>query len=68
MKLFEWTNERWIISFSKTKGEMSIKNKEKEKKIELIENIKNLEIYKEVLKRFPDANLIDVVTKTNNED
>ncbi len=68
LKLFEWTNERWIISFSKIKGEMSIKNKEKEKKIELIENIKNLEIYKEVLKRFPDANLIDVVTKTNNED
>ena len=68
LKLFEWTNERWIITLSKTKGEMSIKNKEKEKKIELIENIKNLEIYKEVLKRFPDANLIDVVTKTNNED
>ncbi len=68
LKLFEWTNERWIITFSKTKGEVSIKTKEKEKKIELIKNIKNLRIYKEVLKKFPDANLIDVVTKTNNEE
>ena len=26
-KLFEWTNERWIITFSKAKGEISIKDK-----------------------------------------
>ena len=32
LKLFEWTNERWIITFSKTKGEISIKEKEKIKK------------------------------------
>ena len=28
-KLFEWTNERWIISFSKNRGEISLKDKEK---------------------------------------
>ena len=28
-KLLEWTNQRWIISFSKNEGEMSIKDKEK---------------------------------------
>ena len=28
-KLLEWTGERWIISFSKAKGEISIKDKEK---------------------------------------
>ena len=68
LKLFEWTNERWIITFSKTKGEMSIKNKEKNNKIELIKDIKNSKIYKDVLEKFPDANLIDVVTKTNDKD
>ena len=30
-KLFEWTNERWIITFSKNKGRISIKEKEKKK-------------------------------------
>ena len=29
LKLFEWTSERWIITFSKTKGEISIKEKKK---------------------------------------
>merc|ERR1711966_609117 len=25
LKLYEWTDERWIITFSKSKGEMSVK-------------------------------------------
>ena len=28
-KLFEWTGERWIITFSKLKGQISVKDKEK---------------------------------------
>ena len=32
-KLFEWTSERWIITFSKSKGEMSVKEKQKNKKM-----------------------------------
>ena len=67
LKLFNWTNERWIITLSKTKGEMSVKNKEKNNKVELIKNIKNSTIYKDVLEKFPDASLIDVVTKTNDK-
>jgi DNA polymerase-3 subunit gamma/tau len=59
-KLFEWTNQRWIISFSKNKGEMSIKEKEKNKSIELIENGKNSELYKTMLNYFSDAELTDV--------
>ena len=35
-KLFEWTGERWIISFSKEKGQESIKEKEKSKKDKII--------------------------------
>ena len=59
-KLLEWTNQRWIISFSKCQGEMSIKDKEKEKQRELIENAKKSDLYKTILDYFPDADLIDV--------
>ena len=59
-KLFEWTEERWIITFSKSKGEMSVKEKQQNKKEELINEVKNSEIYKTVIEKFPDAELLDV--------
>ena len=59
-KLLEWTNQRWIISFSKIEGEMSIKDKEKNIKKELIENAKKSDLHKTMLDYFPDADLIDV--------
>ena len=62
-KLFDWTGERWIITFSKLKGDETFKKKEKNKKKETIENIRNSELYKKVLEKFPDANLIDVKKK-----
>ena len=65
-KLFEWTNERWIISLSKTKGQPSKKEEEINEKKELIESVKNSSIYKDILKNFPDAELIDV--KPRKED
>ena len=67
-KLYEWTAERWIITFSKSKGEMSIKEKQKNKKDELISEIKNSEIYKKVMEKFPDAELIDVKLNEKKED
>ena len=59
-KLFEWTSERWIITFSKSKGEMSVKEKQKNKREELINEVKNSEIYKIIIEKFPDAELTDV--------
>jgi len=59
-KLLEWTNQRWIISFSKDKGDLTIKDKAKNEKIELIKDLKKTELYKTVLEYFPDADLIDV--------
>ncbi len=59
-KLFEWTKERWIITLSKSKGDLSItEKKENEKKI-LIEKAKQTEIYKNFMENFPDAELVDV--------
>ncbi len=67
-KLYEWTNNRWIITLSKTKGEPSKKEKEINKKKELIQNIKNSPIYKSVLNFFLDAELIDVKTIEKKEE
>jgi len=66
-KLFEWTDERWIITFSQTKGEISVKDKKLDIKNSLIENAKKSEIYKNVIDNFPDAKLIDVSMKENGE-
>ena len=67
-KLYEWTDERWIITFSKSKGEMSVKEKQKNKKNELINEVKGLKIYKKVMEKFPDAELIDVKLNKKKED
>jgi len=67
-KLHEWTKERWIITFSKSKGEMSVKEKQKNKKDELINEVKSLEIYKKVMEKFPDAELVDVKLNEIKED
>ncbi len=65
-KLFEWTNQRWIITLSKAKGDISIKEKEYNKKLETIEKAKKFEAYKSVIEKFPDAELTDV--NLNKED
>ena len=59
-KLLEWTNQRWIISFSKTQGQMSIKDKKKNIQVELIESAKKSNLHKLMLDHFSDAELIDV--------
>ena len=59
-KLFDWTNDRWIITFSKTKGDLSKKEKESFERTEMIKKIKDTKTYKLVMGKFPDAELIDV--------
>ena len=65
-KLYDWTNKRWIITFSKSKGQISVKEKEKNLKKELIDKAKQSELYKKVMETFPDAELVDV--KLNNKE
>ena len=67
LKLFEWTNERWIITLSKIKGNMSIKEKEKDEKNKLLEKAKETKIYKNVLNNFSDATLVDVKRKKEDD-
>ncbi len=66
LKLFEWTGDRWIITLSKTKGELSIKDKQKNQKIKNINSAKKSKLYKNLIEKFPDADLIDVNPKKND--
>ena len=68
LKLFEWTGQRWIITFSKTQGEISVKEKEQNKRIELVNKAKETKLYKIVLEKFPDANLVNVISKDQPKD
>jgi DNA polymerase III subunit gamma/tau len=69
-KLYEWTNNRWIITLSKTKGQPSKKEKETNQKKEIVKKLKDSSIYKDIFKKFPDAELIDIKTieKENKDD
>ena len=60
LKLYDWTNARWIITLSKTKGKPSKKEEQVNLKKELVKNVKDSLIHKNFLKKFPDAVLIDV--------
>jgi len=68
VKLFEWTNQRWIITFSKKQGEASIREKEETKKVEFINSAKNSKEYEIILEKFPDADLVDVIMKKEEID
>ena len=59
-KLFEWTNQRWIISFTKNKGEPSKKQLKQLLKTQTIVESKKTDIYKKVKEKFYDAELIDI--------
>ncbi len=67
LKLFEWTGDRWIITLSKSKGEISIKDKQKNQKIKNINSTKQSKLYKNLIEKFPDADLIDVNPKEKND-
>ena len=67
-KLHEWTGNRWIITLSKKKGKPSIKENEINLKKDLLEKTKKKPIYKKILETFPDAELIDIEIKEENND
>ena len=59
-KLYLWTKNRWLISFSKEKGSISEKEKLKKIKEEKIVTYKNSSDYKNLLEVIPDIELIDI--------
>ena len=65
-KLYEWTNMRWIIAFSKKKGNPTRKQVDTNNKSKILQEIKKGEKYKKVLEIFPDAELIDAKLEDDN--
>ena len=62
-KLYDWTSKRWIITLSKEKGDLSIKQKEIDIKKNIFEKNKKSILYKKVLENFPDAEMTEVKIK-----
>ena len=65
LKLNEWTHNRWIITLSKEKGELSKKEKKINLKNTLLEDTKKSLLYREILDNLPDAELIDIKSEEN---
>ena len=66
LKLFEWTNLRWIIAFSKQNGKPTIKEVDKINKSQMFSSAKKSKIIKKVEEVFPDVELIDIELDKNN--
>ncbi len=62
-KLYDWTKNRWLISFSKEKGEMSEKEKKNDLKEKDIKEYQSSNEYKNLLNAFPDIELINIEKK-----
>ena len=65
-KLYEWTDLRWIIAFSKKKGNETRKQIDKNSKSKILQEAKMREKYKKMLDLFSDAELIDVESIEDN--
>ena len=59
-KLFEWTGNRWIISFSTKKGAITKKDQLKNSSEVDMTEFKKTNSYKELLKIFSDIELMDI--------
>ena len=68
LKLYEWTNQRWIISFSKLQGEIPVNQMKSLKNKKALEEAKVSDIYKKFLKSFSDADLISKKNIGNEND
>ena len=66
LKLFEWTNLRWIIAFSKQNVKPTIKEVDKINKSQMFSSAKKSKIIKKVEEVFPDVELIDIELDKNN--
>ncbi len=59
-KLFEWTNKRWIIAFSKEDGSPTLKEQKKNLETDLLRKESESDFSKKVKKIFSDAELFKV--------
>jgi len=66
-KLYKWTNLRWLILFSSSEGNPSIKDEITKKKAQLIKSEINSSEYKKIKNLIPDIELVDVKTEDSDD-
>jgi len=59
-KLYEWTEQRWVINVSAKQGEDTILEKQKQKQDDIIDELSNTEEMKKVLEAFPESKITSV--------
>ena len=64
-KLLEWTKYRWIIAFSKEKGQSTVKEINDNLQKDLLKKEANSNFAKEIKKIFPDAELLKIEEDNN---
>ena len=65
-KLLNWTNNRWIIAFSKEGGSPTLKEKKKILYNNLIKEETTSDFSQEVKKIFPDAEFLKLEDENNS--
>ena len=59
-KLYEWTEQRWVINVSAKQGEDTILEKQKQKQDDIINELSNTEEIRKVLEAFPESKITSV--------
>ena len=59
-KLYEWTEQRWVINVSSKQGDDTILEKQKQKQDDIIDELSNTEEMKKVLEAFPESKITSV--------
>ena len=59
-KLYEWTEQRWIINVSTKRGEDTFLEKEKQKQDNIIDELSNTDDMKKVFEAFPETEITSV--------
>ena len=59
-KLYEWTNNRWIISLSKNQGAKSVKEKQLIVDSNEMDEFKKTKVYKRIKDIFEDSKLTKI--------
>ena len=66
-KLFEWTGKRWIISFTKEKGNVTHFEKRNIINKQEIERVKEGKLYTKIKESFPDIELVKIEKENKND-
>ena len=65
--LTEWTNKRWVITFSQQEGEITLEEQSKKEKRKLHEDVMKEKEIKEILNIFPGATINNIKKEGDKE-